>query len=204
MTRKKLECLNRFQYSTRYLDEIDSESKISEDFLKREIQSFIDELKKYCDKLETLAIKQYSEGSRRANTKYKVDQLKTDIRCVKFSYASLQARAKQKEQEANNRKSLLNMSFTTNAEEATKNSVNAKNTTADSTSILIDRAMAQNESLKFSNRAVDDMLNQGSQMLGKICLLLVITFSQGRKLAYVSPHIIKYFMFQRTYVISEI
>jgi len=163
ITRQKLHSLNQFQYSIRYHDEIDSNVKDDEDFLKREINSMIGELDKHCDHLGILAAKQFSEGNRRVNNKYKVDQFKSDIRCIKSSYASLQAWADKKEQEVNNRKSLLNTRFTTNAESAMK--VLKVKDTNDSTSILIDRALAQNESLKFSNREVDNMLNQGSQML---------------------------------------
>ena len=170
IARQKLDNLNRIQHSMRYLDEIDSNNKAPQDYLKKEILSLIDELQKKCHRLDELAAKESAYGGRRANIKYKVDQLKTDLRCLKSSYASLQARAYQREQEANNRKSLLNMSFTTNAEAAMKSKKSAINTnnSSECTSILIDRAMAQNESLKFSNRAVEDMLNQGSHILGKI------------------------------------
>ena len=122
-----------------------------------------------CERLDILVAKEPAQGARRANTKFRVDQLKTDTRYVKSSYASLQALLYQRDQNARNRNNLLSMSFTTNAEASIQNELMKEKceNNSESTSILIDRAIAQSNALGRSNRAVDDMLNQGGAMLGK-------------------------------------
>ena len=66
------------------------------------------------------------------------------------------------------REKLLNTTFTTNAEAAKQNDHTQNlNESMKSTSILIDHALIQNEALGRSNRAIDDILKQGSTMIGE-------------------------------------
>jgi hypothetical protein len=168
--------LNRVQSSLRHIDEYDSKAKETEQHLSKEINIIIQEIKNNCDRLDVLVAKEPAQGAKRANAKFRIDQLKTDTRCVKSSYASLQALLCRREQDARNRKSLLNTSFRTNAESAIQNGLMKESSigNSESTSILIERAMAQNEALGRSSRAVDDILSQGGAMLGKNYLIMKI------------------------------
>ena len=66
------------------------------------------------------------------------------------------------------REKLLKTTFTTNAEAAKQNGHTQNlNESMKSTSILIDHALIQNEALGRSNRAIDDILKQGSTMIGE-------------------------------------
>ena len=66
------------------------------------------------------------------------------------------------------REKLLKTTFTTNAEAAKQNGHTQNlNESMKSTSILIDHALIQNEALGRSNRAIDDILRQGSTMIGE-------------------------------------
>ena len=167
--------LNRVQSSFRHVDEYEFKPQENEEHLSKEIHIIIEEIKKNCDRLEVLVAKEPAQGAKRANAKFRIDQLKTDTRCVNSSYVSLQALLYRKEQEAMNRKSLLNQSFKTNAESAIQNGLmkDSNMNNCESTSILIDRAMTQNEALGRSSRAVDDMLSQGGAMLGMYYLFVI-------------------------------
>ena len=120
-----------------------------------------------CDRLNVLVNKE-PQAARRANAKVRVDQLKADVRGLQSAFATFQARRFQTAQDLRDRDTLLSMTFTTNAEaaHAGQTSEISGRENPDTTSVLIDRAMAQNEALGRSNRAVDDILNQGSSMLG--------------------------------------
>ena len=160
--------LNRIQYHTGQSDDLYSNGKSPEIFLTKELETRLENILSNCDRLDMLVSKEPALGARRANAKVRVDQLKTDVRSLQSTYASVQARRFQREQEVRDRNNLLSMSFTTNAEAAKGNGMSVVNggDMSDSTSILIDRAIAQNDALGRSNRAVDDMLSQGSTMLG--------------------------------------
>ena len=161
---EKMSAANRMRYHS---DLANSDMHHPETFIMKELGKMLENISVNCDKLDILVTKEPAEGARRANVKVRVDQLKADVRCLQSSYASLQARRLHQEQEIRDRNSLLSMSFTTNAEAAkgSKGMINGGDI-SNSTSILIDRAISQNEALSRSNRTVDDMLSQGSSMLG--------------------------------------
>ena len=161
---EKMSAANRMRYHS---DLANSDMHHPETFIMKELGKLLENILINCDKLDILVTKEPAEGARRANVKVRVDQLKADVRCLQSSYASLQARRLHQEQEIRDRNSLLSMSFTTNAEAAkgSKGMINGGDI-SNSTSILIDRAISQNDSLSRSNRTVDDMLSQGSSMLG--------------------------------------
>ena len=161
---EKMSAANRMRYHS---DLANSDMHHPETFIMKELGKMLENILINCDKLDILVTKEPAEGARRANVKVRVDQLKADVRCLQSSYASLQARRLHQEQEIRDRNSLLSMSFTTNAEAAkgSKGMINGGDI-SNSTSILIDRAISQNEALSRSNRTVDDMLSQGSSMLG--------------------------------------
>ena len=161
---EKMSAANRMRYHS---DLANSDMHHPETFIMKELGKMLENILINCDKLDILVTKEPAEGARRANVKVRVDQLKADVRCLQSSYASLQARRLHQEQEIRDRNSLLSMSFTTNAEAAkgSKGMINGGDI-SNSTSILIDRAISQNDSLSRSNRTVDDMLSQGSSMLG--------------------------------------
>ena len=169
MAHEKLGELNRIQYNLKQNGDLRSNGKDPDILLTKELETRLENILSNCDRLDMLVTKEPAQGARRANAKVRVDQLKTDVRGIQSSYASIQARRYQRDQELRDRNSLLSMSFTTNAEAAKENGMSAVNgrDNSDSTSILIDRAIAQNDALGRSNRAVDDMLSQGSTMLGK-------------------------------------
>ena len=169
MAREKISALNVVHSNSRHIEVFDFKSKEKEDHLNKEINVITEEIMRNCERLDILVAKEPAHGARRANAKYRVDQLKTDTRYVKSSYASLQALLYQRDQNARNRNNLLNMSFTTNAEASIQNELIKEkcDQNCESTSILIDRAMAQSDALGRSSRAVDDMLSQGGAMLGK-------------------------------------
>jgi len=127
--------------------------------LQKEISVRIEQIIRNSERLDVLVQKEPAAGNRRLNAKVKVDQLKSDVRHVQSSFQSLKARQWQREREMRDRDQLLKMRFTTN-EAAAK-----ANATDSSTSVLIDRAIEHNDRLTRSNRAVDDLLGQGSVML---------------------------------------
>ena len=155
-------------YTSRQGREFQQGHEASENILNREIDEIIETIKKNCNKLDVLVSKEPAEGARRANIKFRVDQLKTDIRCLQSSHASLKNKSFQRQKHNMEREKLLKTTFTTNAEAAKQNGHTQNlNESMKSTSILIDHALIQNEALGRSNRAIDDILKQGSTMIGE-------------------------------------
>jgi len=128
--------------------------------IQKEIAVRIEQIIRNCERLDVLVSKEPAAGNRRLNAKVKVDQLKADVRHLQTSFQSLRARQWQREREMRDRDQLLKMRFTTN-EAAAKANGNADS----STSVLIDKAIEHNDRLTRSNRAMDDLLGQGSVML---------------------------------------
>ena len=183
LAQEKIRDLNRIHHTSSEFNEISSSTNVQIYGLTKEIDTEIENIKKNFDRLDVLVAKEPALGSRRVNAKFRVDQLKTDLRCLQSSYSSIQARAFQKEQEARNRENLLQTSFTTNAEASKQNGMRDQNLKNDSncTSILIDHAMAQSQTLNRSNKAVDDMLAQGSAILGNKIYLSYVLFRKSLK-----------------------
>ena len=164
----KIDQLSRIDYTSKQRREFQLGHEASENILSREIDEIIENIKKNCNKLDVLVSKEPAEGARRANIKFRVDQLKTDIRCLQSSHASLKNKSLQRQKHNMEREKLLNTTFTTNAEAAKQNDHTQNlNESMKSTSILIDHALIQNEALGRSNRAIDDILKQGSTMIGE-------------------------------------
>ena len=87
---------------------------------------------------------------------------------MQSSHASLMNKSFQRQKDNMEREKLLKTTFTTNAEAAKQNGHTQNlNESMKSTSNLIDHALIQNEALCRSNRAIDDILKQGSTMIGE-------------------------------------
>jgi len=130
--------------------------------VQKEIAARLEQVTRNCDRLDMLVSKEPAAGNRRMNAKVKVDQLKADVRHVQTSLGSVNARQWQRDREMRDRDQLMSMKFTTNAEAAKSNGGGGG---AASTAVLINAALDHNDSLTRSNRAVDDLLGQGSVML---------------------------------------
>uniref|UniRef100_A0A1I8FQX4 t-SNARE coiled-coil homology domain-containing protein n=1 Tax=Macrostomum lignano TaxID=282301 RepID=A0A1I8FQX4_9PLAT len=109
---------------------------------EREAQCLIDRFCSECDRLDILVGKQ--PAVRRQQAKLRADQFRYDCQ-------HLQATSP-RENEEREREALLRTSFTPN----------------DSTSVLIDRSLAHNDSLNTANKRVDDMLAQGRSVLDNL------------------------------------
>jgi len=119
---------------------------------RNEIQKRLDYMWSNCDRLDMLAGKE--PLARRQNAKIRVDQLKYDLQHLNSSLQSQVNRVASRQREALDREALLNTNFTTNA--ATKDS---------ETTILINNAMAHQESLTRVNSHLDSILNQGAEIM---------------------------------------
>ncbi|KAK4288069.1 hypothetical protein Pmani_038888 [Petrolisthes manimaculis] len=100
-----------------------------------------------CNRLDILINKE--PPARRNNIKYKVDQLKYDLKHVQNSLAILQQRRCVREREKEEREALLSRNFTTN----------------DDTSIFLDYELHHHDKLGESNRALDELLGAGGSIL---------------------------------------
>ncbi|KAK4299598.1 hypothetical protein Pmani_028131 [Petrolisthes manimaculis] len=99
-----------------------------------------------CNRLDILINKE--PPARRNNIKYKVDQLKYDLKHVQNSLAILQQRRCVREREKEEREALLSRNFTTN----------------DDTSIFLDYELHHHDKLGESNRALDELLGAGGSI----------------------------------------
>ncbi|CAL4242790.1 unnamed protein product, partial [Meganyctiphanes norvegica] len=87
--------------------------------------------------------------TRRSNAKYRVDQLKYDFQHIQNSFYMIQQRRILRQKESEEREALLARKFTTN----------------DETSIDVDYGLQHHNKLQDANRNVDEMLDQGYNML---------------------------------------
>ncbi|PAA88182.1 hypothetical protein BOX15_Mlig002735g3 [Macrostomum lignano] len=117
---------------------------------EREAQCLIDRFCSECDRLDILVGKQ--PAVRRQQAKLRADQFRYDCQHLQASLRQLQHRRVARENEEREREALLRTSFTPN----------------DSTSVLIDRSLAHNDSLNTANKRVDDMLAQGRSVLDNL------------------------------------
>jgi len=120
--------------------------------LRNELERRLEYMWSNCERLDMLAGKE--PLARRQNAKIRVDQLKYDLQHLNSSLQSQMNRVATRQREAMDREALLNTNFTTNA--ATKDS---------ETTILINNAMAHQESLTRVNSHLDSILNQGAEIM---------------------------------------
>lgn len=102
-----------------------------------------------CNRLDILINKE--PAARRANAKYRVDQLKYDLKHVQNSFAMLQHQKHARAREAEEREALLSRKFTTNDQQ--------------DTSIFLDHELQHHDKLGDANRNVDEMLGAGVSIL---------------------------------------
>lgn len=107
----------------------------------------LDAIHANCNRLDILINKE--PAARRANAKYRVDQLKYDLQHVQNSFAMLQHQKQMRVREAEERQALLSRKFTTNED----------------TSIFLDPELQHHDKLGEANRNVDEMIGAGVSIL---------------------------------------
>jgi len=107
-----------------------------------------------CDRLSTLAGKETPH--RRANAKYKVDQLKYDVKHVVAAINNIKAKRFARENKERQREALMSMSFTTNDQARSY------------TSIELDAHLEHNQRMGDTHRQIDDLLGHGSSILSSL------------------------------------
>ncbi|XP_064113237.1 Golgi SNAP receptor complex member 2-like [Macrobrachium nipponense] len=109
----------------------------------------LNQIRGNCSRLDILINKE--PPTRRANAKYRVDQLKYDFQHVENSFRMLQHRRQVRLHEAEERDALLSRKFTTNDQQET--------------SIFLDHELQHHDKLTNANRDVDDLLGVGTSVL---------------------------------------
>ncbi|XP_068220703.1 Golgi SNAP receptor complex member 2 [Palaemon carinicauda] len=109
----------------------------------------LNQIRENCSRLDILINKE--PPTRRANAKYRVDQLKYDFQHVENSFRMLQHRRQVRLHEVEERDALLSRKFTTNDQQET--------------SIFLDHELQHHDKLTNANRDVDDMLGIGTSVL---------------------------------------
>ncbi|XP_066982629.1 Golgi SNAP receptor complex member 2 [Macrobrachium rosenbergii] len=109
----------------------------------------LNQIRGNCSRLDILINKE--PPTRRANAKYRVDQLKYDFQHVENSFRMLQHRRQVRLHEAEERDALLSRKFTTNDQQET--------------SIFLDHELQHHDKLMNANRDVDDLLGVGTSVL---------------------------------------
>lgn len=104
-----------------------------------------------CDRLAILAAKE--PAHRRANAKYRVDQLKYDVKHVIAAITNIRGKRFARENEERQREALLSRSFTTNDEARAE------------TSIELDAHLEHNQRMTDTHKQMDDLLGHGSSIL---------------------------------------
>jgi len=107
-----------------------------------------------CDRLSTMAGKETPH--RRANAKYKVDQLKYDVKHVVAAINNIKAKRFARENEERQREALMATSFTTNDQARSH------------TSIELDAHLEHNQRMGDTHRQIDDLLGHGSSILSSL------------------------------------
>lgn len=107
-----------------------------------------------CDRLGILAGKETPH--RRANAKYKVDQLKYDVKHVVAAINNIKSKRFARENEERQRDALMSMSFTTNDQARSH------------TSIELDAHLEHNQRMGDTHRQLDDLLGHGSSILSSL------------------------------------
>jgi len=139
--------------------------------VEKEIAARLDLVSRNCDRLDQLVSKEPAAGNRRMNAKVKVDQLKADVRYAQSSVESIRARQWQRERQARDRDELLSMRFTTNEQARSSTSGSGRGGGGgggSDTAVLINAALEHNNRLERSNNYMNDLLAQGSTMLGDL------------------------------------
>lgn len=109
----------------------------------------LNQIRGNCGRLDILINKE--PPTRRANAKYRIDQLKYDFQHIENSFRMLQHRREVRLHEAEERDALLSRKFTTNDQQET--------------SIFLDHELQHHDKLTNANRDVDDLLGVGTTVL---------------------------------------
>ncbi|XP_043911161.1 Golgi SNAP receptor complex member 2 isoform X1 [Protopterus annectens] len=141
-TNKQIQEVN---FNMGHLEKVDKESV---HVVENEIQASIDLIFSNLERLEILAGKEPPQ--KRQNAKLRVNQLKYDVQHLQAGLRNFQHRRYTREQQEREREELLAKTFTTNDAD---------------TSIAIDESLQFNTSLHNAHRGMDDMLNNGSNIL---------------------------------------
>jgi len=118
---------------------------------ENQLQAQVDHVISNCERLDILVMKE--PPVRRANAKQRVSQLKYDCQHIQSFMRQLQHKRYVKQQEDDEREALLSRTFTTNDSEH---------------SVTIDPALQHHTKLSESNRAMDDLIGHGSNIISNL------------------------------------
>ncbi|XP_050724001.1 Golgi SNAP receptor complex member 2-like [Eriocheir sinensis] len=147
-----------YHQTNRLLQEVTSQDLIriqrapaSEDCNEAEnlVVQKLDAIHANCNRLDILINKE--PAARRATAKYRVDQLKYDLKHVQNSFGMLQHQKQMRVREVEEREALLSRKFTTNDQQET--------------SIFLDHELQHHDKLGEANRNMDEMLGAGRSIL---------------------------------------
>jgi len=116
------------------------------------IHKKLEELNKVFERVEIYVMKE--PPARRQGSRLKLNQMKYDASHLNASLKTFQRRRYARDREHTEREDLLNRRFTTNSSE--------------DTSISMDYSLQHNTRLENANRGLDDMLDQGHNILGNL------------------------------------
>jgi len=122
--------------------------------VEADISQQLDAIHANCERLATMASKETPH--RRANAKYKVDQLKYDVKHVVAAINNIKAKRYAREDEERQREALMATSFTTNDQARSH------------TSIELDAHLEHNQRMGDTHRQLDDLLGHGSSILDSL------------------------------------
>jgi len=122
--------------------------------VESDISQQLDAIHANCERLATMASKETPH--RRANAKYKVDQLKYDVKHVVAAINNIKAKRYAREDEERQREALMATSFTTNDQARSH------------TSIELDAHLEHNQRMGDTHRQLDDLLGHGSSILDSL------------------------------------
>jgi len=122
--------------------------------VEADISQQLDVIHANCDRLGTMAAKETPH--RRANAKYKVDQLKYDVKHVVAAINNIKAKRFARENEERQREALMATSFTTNDQARSH------------TSIELDAHLEHNQRMGDTHRQIDDLLGHGNSILSSL------------------------------------
>jgi len=122
--------------------------------VEADISQQLDAIHSNCDRLATMASKETPH--RRANAKYKVDQLKYDVKHVIAAIHNIKTKRSARENEERQREALMATSFTTNDQARSH------------TSIELDAHLEHNQRMGDTHRQIDDLLGHGNSILSSL------------------------------------
>jgi len=122
--------------------------------VEADLQGQLEEIQTKCDRLGMLAGKEAPH--RRANAKYRVDQLKYDIKHILAAINNIKTKRAARENEERQREALMRTSFTTN------------DAARSHTTIQLDAHLEHNQRMMDTHRQMDDLLGHGSSILDSL------------------------------------